>query len=149
MLFCNVYSVSKSSFFESWFYLNLHVGHHRLVILLQVVWLVHGLALGSQAIQVVCLDREFLELVASGCRLPDVVVPGVRAIRVMQIEGGLVLGRVLAFLHFFLGVGIMKLLIDEAVCLPSFLESSARLNMFSVASTDHPFEGVRSMVPNV
>ena len=40
------------SFFEGWFYLNLHVGHHRLVILLQVVWLVHGLALGSQAIQV-------------------------------------------------------------------------------------------------
>ena len=71
-------------FFEGWFYLNLHVGHHRLVILFQVVWLVHSLALGSQAIQVVCLDRE-LELVASGCRFPDVVVPVVRAIRVMQI----------------------------------------------------------------
>ena len=53
-------------FFEGRFYLNLHVGHHRPVILLQVVWLVHGLALGSQAIQMICLDGE-LELVASDC----------------------------------------------------------------------------------
>ena len=107
-------------FFEGRFYLNLHVGHHRPVILLQVVWLVHGLTLGSQAIQVVCLDREF-ELVASGCRLPDVVVPVVRAIRVMQIEGGLVLCLVLAFLHFSLWCRHHEVAYHVAVCLPSFL----------------------------